>query len=157
MYATRPPTASAWAPLYTDESDESQAFEQTSTAKLSRDGAREMNARRTKGAMRMRWRAAGVGWMEAGSSSDAGAHDVCVRSGERDEQWRGSERTRASGRRLSLRGRDVLTAAGHESPPRLNTQQHNRNRNNSTTPRVVDETTSAPRRRVMVQLAERGS
>ena len=92
-------------------------------------------------------RAAGVRWMEAGSSSDVGAHDVYVRSGERDEQWRESEsqRTRASGERLSLRGRDVLTATGHESPPRLNTQQYNRNGNNSTTPRVVDAETSAPR------------
>ena len=88
--------------------------------------------------MRMSKRAAGVGWMEAGSSSDVGAHDVCVRSGERDEQWREGKRTRASGERLSLRGRDVLTATGHESPPRLNTRQHNRNRNNSTTSRVVD-------------------
>ena len=96
VYATRPPTASAWAPPYTD--DESEAFEQTSTAKLSRDGAREMKAKRTKGAMRMRKRTAGVGWMEAGSSLDAGAHDVCVcvRSGERDKQWRESERTRES-------------------------------------------------------------
>ena len=59
--------------------------------------------------------------MEAGSSLGAGAHDVCVRSGERDEQWREIERTRASDERLSLRGKDVLTATGHEFPPRIHT------------------------------------